>query len=106
MDWKDLGDDRARARESFLTSKSARQRHSEVEAVLVFPASQAVQLEAPVEASVSVTEPAAQSAHADVDAAPYLPASQAVQLEAPVEASVLVLELVFIDCEISNISRT
>ena len=57
-----------------------------------FPAAHAVQLLAPGEDSVSVTEPAAQSIHASVDPGEYRPASQAEQLLAPELESVSVTD--------------
>ena len=67
--------------------------HAIVEAVLDWPAAQAVQLDAPTVASVLVYEPAAQLEHEETfDAVEYFPAVHAVQLLAPVPVPVFVRE--------------
>jgi len=63
-----------------------------VDAVLNLAMAQAVQLVAPVAASVLVTEPAPQLAQAMVEAVLYVPAAHGVQVVAPAPVSVFVTE--------------
>ena len=63
-----------------------------VELLLYRPATHAVQFTAPVDDSVSVTDPAAHTAHATVDALLYCPAEHASQLTAPTEPKVSVTD--------------
>ena len=61
---------------------------AEVETAEYSPAKQAVQVEPPGSARVSVTLPAAQAAQAEVETAEYSPAKQAMQVEPPGPARV------------------
>ena len=67
--------------------------HAVVEAVLNWPATHAVQLDAPTLSSVLVYDPALQLEHAATfDAVEYFPAAHAVQVLAPVPIPVFVRE--------------
>ena len=63
-----------------------------VDALLYFPATHAVQFTAPDDPSVSVTDPAPHTSHATVDALLYCPAEHAVQLTAPMDPKLSVID--------------
>ena len=65
---------------------------ADVDALLYFPATHVVQFTAPVDPSVSVTDPATHTAHATVDALLYWPTEHAEQLTAPADPKLFVID--------------
>ena len=76
----------------FVTEPAAHTLHATVDSAVYCPAAQAVHVEPPWLASVSVTKPAAHTLHATVDCGENVPASHAEQLLAPTLDRELVTE--------------